>query len=174
MSEGSKPKIKSLQIYHDEFLFLGIENIIEGPIENADMGAIWGNFFKAGGFDKIDPYSMETYKSMVVYHKNDSEHLIYFIGAIVEGIDKVPEGYKLVKFPACDFLVVTHEWLPTKDEAIGQISSVNSYQEKVQIPNGYIRYDGADSQIVLIERENMNTENGSRYEFWVPIKKLSE
>jgi len=167
-----KLAIVTFQMRHDEFLFLGIENKIVDSIQNTDFGKIWGNFFNAGGFDKIDPYKKAPYDSMVVYHNNDPEcPMVYCIGSIVEGVDEVPEGYSLLKFPAREFLVVTHEWLPTKEEAIGQVFAVNAYQEKVQIPDGYIRYDEPGSQIMLIERENMNTENGNRYEFWVPIRK---
>jgi predicted transcriptional regulator YdeE len=104
---------------------------------------------------------------MVLYHKRNSETLVYFIGSIVEGINEAPNGYILAKFPSCEFLVVTHEWVSTTGEALGQIGRINEAAKKIQIPEGYIK---CDNQITLIERENMNTENGSRYEFWVPIK----
>ena len=171
MFETNQPAIITFQMQQEGFLFLGIENKIAGPIENTDMGVVWGNFFNVGGFEKTAPYAMKSYESMVVYHKNNSEHLVYFIGSIVTGISEVPEEYTLAKFPACEFLVVTHEWVSTKDEAIGQISPLNNYQATVQIPSGYVRYDEPDSQFILVERENTDTESGSRYEFWVPIKK---
>jgi len=167
-----KPVIITFQMQLDEFLFLGIEN----KFENADMKSVWDNFFKAGGFEKIEPYQKKPYGCMVVYHKKNSKDLIYFIGSIVENIDKAPEGYSLIKFPACEFLVVTTEWLPTSKDALGEngLKQVSRYEEKAPIPSGYIRYsDGADGQAMLIERENFDTENGSRYEFWIPIKKES-
>lgn len=46
------------------------------------------------------------------------------------------------------------------------------HEKTVQIPDGYVRYDGDGSPITIIERENSDTPNGSRYEFWVPIKKV--
>lgn len=171
MSEAKEPEIQITQIQLDEFQFLGIENVIAGQIENADMGTIWSNFFKIGGWNKVLPYSMEPYKSMVVYYKSNSENLIYFIGSIVANINEVPEGYTMLKFPACEFLVITHEWVSTIDAALGQIGRLDAVSTDVEISYGYIRYDGTDNHIILVERENMNTKNGSRYEFWVPIKK---
>jgi hypothetical protein len=53
MIETNLPAIEIFQIQHDEFLFLGIENIIIGPIENSDMRTIWGNFFNSGGWENI-------------------------------------------------------------------------------------------------------------------------
>jgi len=171
----SKPQIVTFQMNLEDFLFLGIENKIVDSIQNTDFGKIWGGFFEMGGFDKIDPYKKKPYDCMVVYHnKNPECPLTYFIGSIVEDADNVPEGYTLMQFPAREYLVVTHEWVPTKDEAIGQIFNVNGYQQNVPMPDGYIRHDGIGSEIMLVERENMDTENGSRYEFWVPIKKVEE
>ena len=92
MTEASKPEIVTFSVQQDGFTFLGIENTIVGPIEAADMGAVWGGFFDANGFDKINPYAIETYASMVVYHKNNTQHLIYYIGAMVEGVETVPGG----------------------------------------------------------------------------------
>jgi len=90
---------------------------------------------------------------------------------IVEGMDKAPEGFTLMKFPACEFLVVTTEWLPTQDEALWQIEG--AYNKNAIIPEGYVRYDGPESPIEVIEVEHTNTAEGSRWEFWVPIKKLA-
>ena len=89
-------------------------------------------------------------------------------------VDRVPEGYTLAKFPASDFLVVTTEWMATNDEAVGENGNgqCNRYAKSVQIPEGYVRYDGPDSPITMIEKENADTPDGSRYEVWVPIKKL--
>ena len=42
---------------------------------------------------------------------------------------------------------------------------------KFQIPNVYVRYDGPGSPVNVIEKDNQDTPDGSRYEFWVPIKK---
>lgn len=91
---------------------------------------------------------------------------------MVGKVDKVPEGYKLMKFPANDFIVVTHEWIPTKEAALEYgIAAGWKYEKTVQIPNGYVRNDGPGSPITIIEKENSDTPNGSRYVFWVPITK---
>lgn len=79
----------------------------------------------------------------------------------------------MASFPAIDFLVVTTEWMTTNAEAVGENGKgqCNRYAETVQIPEGYIRNDGAGCPITLIEKENGDTPDGSRYEVWVPIKK---
>ncbi|MBL1226401.1 GyrI-like domain-containing protein [Enterococcus sp. BWR-S5] len=171
----NKPEIKVLQIKQKDFLFLGIENEIMGPIENADFESIWSNFFEVGGFDKIRPYQQKESLPMVIYHQNHSDDLIYFIGSIIEGVDEIPNGYTMYHFPECEFLVVTTEWLRTGEEALGEhgLGQCGEYEKVVEIPEGYIRYDNRDSKYILIERENFNTKKGSRYEFWVPIKKMN-
>ncbi|WP_058301524.1 effector binding domain-containing protein [Gorillibacterium timonense] len=164
-----KPTIEVFQMKHDEFLFLGMESSLQNP----DFQKIWENFFNAGGFDKIEPYQKEPCP-MNIWHNNNPEYDVYFIGKIVEGIDEAPEGYTLMKFPAREFLVVTHEWLSEHERIVGEDGNgqCNRYADNVQIPDGYIRYDESGSQIKLIEREYSDTENGHRYEVWVPIKKL--
>ena len=170
MSETNKPAIKVFQIHEDEFLFLGNENIIT---DFSDFGQIWGNFFNIGGYDPILPYAVDP-KPINIWYFNDKGQKIYFQGLFVKNVDKVPNGYKLVNFPASDFLVVTTEWLATNDEAVGENGNgrCNEYAKNVQIPDGYVRYDEADSPITLIEKENSDTPDGSRYEVWVPIKNV--
>ena len=150
----------------DEFLFLGVENVITSE---SDFGLIWNNFFEIGGFDKIRPYQKSSI-STNIWYTDSSEQSIYFSGLMVEGIDKAPEGYTLKKFPACEFLVVTTEWLPTSDDTFQHIN--HDYYKNAQLPDGYRKCDLNDTPITLMERENFNTENGSRYEFWLPIKKI--
>ena len=170
MSEASKPAIKVFQIHQEEFLFLGNENIIT---ESSDFGQIWDDFFKKGGYDPILPYATDT-KSINVWYTNSEGHNIYSQGLFVKNVDKVPDGYKLVDFPASDFLVVTTEWMTTNAEAVGENGNgqCNRYATTVEIPEGYVRNDGPDSPITAIEKENSDTPEGSRYEVWVPIKKI--
>jgi len=86
-----------------------------------------------------------------------------------------------VKFPACEYLVVTHEWLSTDanlykngilltQNYVG-IGQTHVYRENIPAPDGYVRYDGPDSPITQIEIENSNDKGESRFERWVPIKK---
>ena len=155
-------------IHQEEFSFLGVENILT---ENADFGHFWDNFFKLGGYDKISPYAIDT-KPINVWYTNRAGQDIYFQGLMVKNVDKVPEGYSLVKFPACDFIVVTYEWVSKQDfNMMDEIDKGWKHIETLQIPNGYVRYDGHGSPVNVIEKDNQDTPDGSRYEFWVPIKK---
>jgi len=162
---GIIPEIVTFQIQREEFYFFGKEY----P-RDADMGKVWDDFISTGGYEKNKKYGKYPYSCMVIF-RNDPEHKTYFPGTIVEGMDDIPEGFKLAKFPACEFLVVTTEWLPTKEEALWQI--YHDYHRNAKIPDGYIRYDGHESQIEVIEVEHFDTEEGSRWEFWVPIKKVN-
>jgi len=99
----------------------------------------------------------------------------------VGSTSEASEGFSLVKFPACEYLVVTHEWLPTGTELYDDgivptqkyagIGQTQGYKAELPMPDGYARYDGADGPVTQIENEN-NTENGCRFERWIPIRKL--
>jgi hypothetical protein len=169
MSETIKPSIIVFQYHQDEFSFLGNENILT---ESSDFGHIWDNFFEMGGYDPILPYASDS-KPINVWYTNNLGQRIYLQGFIVKNVVKVPDGYKLVNFPASDFLVVTTEWMATNEEAVGENGNgrCNRYAETVQIPEGYVRNDGPGSPITRIERESADTPDGSRYEVWLPIKK---
>ncbi len=165
----SNPAFVTFQTHQDAFSFLGVENVVT---ESSDFGYFWDHFFKIGGYEKIIPYATDP-KPINVWYTNHAGEKIYFQGLKVGSVDNVPEGYSLVNFPAGDFLVVTHEWLPTHDEAIRYgIAAGWKYEKTAQMPDGYARYDGPGSPITIIEKENMDTPDGSRYEFWVPIKKI--
>jgi predicted transcriptional regulator YdeE len=164
----SNPATVTFQVHQDEFSFLGIENILT---ESANFGHFWDNFFKLGGYDEIYPYATDPKPINVWYTKNTGEK-VYFQGLMVKNVDEVPEGYTLAKFPASDFIVVTHDWLPTYSEAQGYgIDAGWKNIKTVEIPDGYVRNDGEGSEITVIERDNHDTPDGSRIEFWVPIKK---
>ena len=163
------PGLIVFQVRQDEFEFLGIENKLN-PTGNSDFGYFWDNFFKLGGYDNIDPYAVDSIDTNVWY-TNEAGEKIYFQGKMVKNVDKAAEGYTLKKFPAGDYLVLTHEWQPTFQEAQNYIGFGRNYIETVQIPDGYIRYDGPGCPITEIERDNANTPEGSRIEHWLPIKK---
>ncbi|MCL2774617.1 MAG: GyrI-like domain-containing protein [Oscillospiraceae bacterium] len=165
----STPAIVTYQIHQDEFSFLGIENIVT---ESSDFGYFWDNFFKMGGYDKINPYATDP-KPINVWYTNNAGEKIYFQGLmVINNVDKIPDGYTLAQFPASDFLVVTYEWVPSQDfQMMYEINGGWKYIETIQIPDGYVRYDVVGSPITVIEKENTDTIDGSRYEFWVPIKK---
>lgn len=169
MSARAKPAIQVFQIHQDAFYFLGNENILT---DAPDFGRIWGDFFDKGGYDPILPFATDA-KPINAWYTNDQGQRIYAQGLFVKDVDRVPEGYRLLHFPAGDFLVVTTEWMATNDEAVGENGNgqCNEYAQTVPIPEGYVRYDGPGSPITAIEKENADTPDGSRYEVWVPIRK---
>ena len=166
MAEPNNPAVITFKTQLDEFLFLGIENLVT---ENADFGAFWGNFFDKGGYDKIAPYQKDPNSINVWYMKTPTEK-IYYQGMIVNKVDEVPEGYTLTKFPASEYLVATTEWLSSYEETMNHID--HSYYQNAQIPAGYAKCDENDNKLYLIERWGAKTQDGYRYEFWVPIKKV--
>ena len=101
----------------------------------------------------------------MVYQRQGGK--IYFQSLMVIDVDKVPEGYTLRQFPASDFLVITYEWLPTNEEAIHH--GIGAGWEHIKT---ILRYDEPGSPITVIEKENADTHGGSRYEFWMPIRKI--
>lgn len=166
----SEHKCITYQIHQPAFSFLGIHNVVT---ENADFGWFWDHFFSVGGYDKILPYAINP-KPLNVWYINDKGEKIYFQGLMVKDVDEVPDEYTLLDFPAGDFIVVTHEWLPTNDEALAYgIAASSGNAKNVEIPAGYIRDDGPDSPFLAIEKGNSDTPEGSRYEVWIPIRRIS-
>lgn len=164
----SETAMVTLQKHQDEFSFLGIENVVT---DASDFGQFWGHFFEVGGYDKIAPFALDT-KPVNIWYTNSAGDKIYFQCLPVGAVDEVPEGYSLVKFPASDFLIITNDWLPTSDMALEfGIEAGQKRLETIAVPEGYVRYDGPGSPITLIEKENFDTPEGSRYEFWLPIRK---
>lgn len=112
---------------------------------------------------------------MVVNYRNDEGDEIYMPGFIVENVKETPDGFNLKRFPACEFLVVTHTWSTVEVANNFGISACGEYARTVEIPQGYIRYDGTNNNsanhVFLVENHVDETENGSRHEWWVPIKK---
>ena len=171
-----KPNIVTFQMQHEEFLFLGKEYSLESP----DFKKIWDDFLGTGGgehgaYDLIGNYALKPFKNINIWHNNNPEHETYFIGRMVEGINEAPEGFTLIKVPACEYFVSTYEWIPpnTQFNHYGEYGSTRSraYAENAQMPDGYIRYGGDGHKIKYIEVDNFNTPEGSRVEWWVPIKK---
>lgn len=167
MSEANKPAIITFQVHLDEFLFLGNETAIT---ESSDFCDIWDDFFRMGGYEPILPYATAP-QPINVWYINDAGQQIYSQGLFVKHVDNTPDGYKLARFPASDFLVITTEWMSTNEEAVGEHGNgrCNRYAESVPMPEGYVRNDHLG--ITEIEKENADTPEGSRYEVWVPIKR---
>ena len=164
-----EPAIITYQMHHDEFQFLGKEY----SKLNADYGKIWDDFINAGGYEMNKQYGKYSYDCMVVNHYRSLKGS-YCPGVIVEGMEEAPDGFELMQFPVREYIVVTHEWVPTKDQALYQIGRIDQAADNLQAPAGYELYPRRDNEIVKIEVENMNTEEGSRWENWVPIRKIVE
>lgn len=164
----STPEIVSFLGRRDEFTILGVEQAVT---PDTDFAAVWDAYFATAGTD--------GYECIVWYFRDNA--LTYLIGSTVEGAAQVPEGCVLVPFPASDYLVVTHEWLPAGEDlylngnvptqeyaGIGQIFDP---RDDLPLPDGYVRDDGLDGPLVQIEIEASQSENGTRFERWVPVKK---
>jgi len=172
MPEEKMLTLVTLQVHQDEFEFLGVENKLN-PTGKSDFGYFWDNFFKLGGYENIDSYAVDPKDTNVWYVNKDGEK-VYFQGKIVENVGKVAEGYSLVRFPASDYLVLTHEWLPTFGEAQKYgIGFGRKHMETAQIPDGYARYNVSEFPIIEIERDNADAPEGSRIEHWMPIRKIN-
>ena len=167
MSETNKPKIVIFQTRLDEFLFLGIEQVVT-PTTN--FGKVWDTYFKTA-----EGSGFSDYEYIIWYYKNNEQ--VYFVGKMVDSAENVPAGFSTARFPACEYLVVTHEECENLHDGIGLtqeyagIGQTHSYRENIPMPEGYVRYDGPDSPITQIEKENANPKGGGRFERWVPIKK---
>jgi predicted transcriptional regulator YdeE len=165
--KAAEPALKVIQMQHEEFLFLCRE------YPNRDHGNIWDHFLGNGAYEKINPHQVKPTEHTIVIHNNNPEDLMYCPGKMVEGVAEAPEGFSLIKFPAREFLICTHEWLPTDGETRWQIGRAGDLARTVEIPEGYVRHDGPGSQIVLMEYVRHEPENGHRWEFWVPIRKIT-
>jgi len=158
-----KPMIFVYQTHKDEFYYLGKEY----PRNWHEYMNAWDDFDNSGGWKMVEKYRNNlSYQCTVVNHLINPAG-IYMAGTFVDEMTDIPEGFTLIKFPAYEYLVVTHEWLSEWDMFI-----VEEAVKKVQIPDGYVKYDAGDSQIRLIEVENNDPEMGSRWENWIPIRKI--
>ena len=168
LNKTNKPKVFTFKAEREEFLFIGFEQAVTST---SNFGTVWDNFFKAA--EKV---GLGNYEQIIWYYKNGEQ--IYSIGKIVESAEEVPDGFSLVKFPACEYMVVTHEWLGDFHDGIDLtqqyigIGQTHSYKENIPMFDGYVRYDGTDSPITQIEIENTISKDKARFERWVPIKKI--
>ena len=136
--------IITYQQHLEAFRFLGNTNVVD---EASDFGTIWGNFFQMGGYKPMLPYAADD-KPINVWFHDQQGRTVYFQVLFVKNVDQAPQGYTLMDFPGGDYLAVTTEWMETNQEAVGPVG------------NGRCN-------------EYAGTPQGSRYEVWVPIQKLS-
>ena len=163
--EKQKPMIFVYQVKKEEFYFIGKE------YPRSWLGIIdaWDDFDKSGGWDMVTKYRNKPFYNCTVVNHLINPNGNYMAGTFVDEMDiaDVPDGFTLRKFPACEFLIVTHEWQPGWDLWI-----VEEAVKKVQIPDGYVKYEDGENVIRLIEVEHNHPEKGSRWENWIPIKKI--
>ena len=173
LDEANKktPVIIIFPTHKDEFTFVGIEQAVK---PDTDFGMVWDTYFKTAEKTGLAPYS-----HIIWYYKGNKQ--MYFIGTMAENDCEAPEGCAIAKFPASDYVVVTHEWLPSgADLYTNGIMLTQNYcgigqthfpQEGMQLPDGYARHDGPGSPITQIEVEN-KSKDGIRFERWVPVVKV--
>lgn len=171
-ADEKKPALILFQQRMDKFLFIGVEQVCP-PHDN--FGPVWDNYFKIAGQAGLNEYSHIVWR-----YKNGVQN--YFVGTVVNQIDEIPENCNTAIFPACDYLVVTHEWLPEDGDLYANgimltqnycgIGQTHYPRTGFQMPDGYTRFDGSDSPITQIEIDR-RSEFGMRYERWIPIRKTS-
>jgi DNA-binding transcriptional MerR regulator/predicted transcriptional regulator YdeE len=162
-----EPKIIVEHIKNDGFYYLGREYTEE--------------WFKTAGNDVWDDFSDNNGWGMVTKNRNNPNYnctvvnhyanggKVYMAGTFVDEGTAVPDGFALKKFPPCEYLLVTHEWLG--DWFLGEVEAA---AKDVRIPDGYTRLEPGDGLVRLVEVENNDPKKGSRWENWIPIRKNSE
>ncbi len=165
------PNIEIYQAHREPYYVLGIENkTLNGT--TGDWGACWSQFFKPGGHDKIKPFLIEQ-PLLGVFCQSEPGYYNYLIGGIVSGVKSIPEGMFMAEFPKTEYSVVTHEWVPSIDEAEKQIGRIVGYAHgsELQLPDGYVKYNGPPNPLIFIESYNYDFDNNRfRFEVWLPIK----
>jgi predicted transcriptional regulator YdeE len=163
------PAIEIYRTSREPYQVLGIENKYDNGNRNPDCGARWGQFFKGGNHEKIKPLLTET-PLLGVFCKSEPGFYNYLIGGMVSGLKEAPEGMFLADFPASEFIVVTHEWSKSIDEAEMNIGRIVGYAHgsELQLPDGYVK---CTNPIMFIERYNYEFDkNRFRFEVWLAIK----
>ncbi|MHB1485560.1 MAG: GyrI-like domain-containing protein [Saccharofermentanales bacterium] len=167
MSETSQPKFQVFTTKIDEYYVLG------HSFKDIDHGRL-GEYYEK--FEKDKPLrdfaaKFSTPDNRLVGIVCDQD---FIAGAIVEGVTEAPEGAELMKFPASEFLVITHDFTGTEPECYPFIGMTVSYAHSrdVRIPDGYERYHEPNG---YMERYNFNyEENKFRTEVWFAIRNIYE
>jgi len=189
-----KPARVTFTMKKEAFSFLGREYSLNSP----NFGEIWNDFFNGthGGYATIEKYQVPDQPNMNVWHNKHAGHKTYMIGKIVGEMDKVPDGFTLIKVPESEYFVITYEWVPADvkfNHHTGEYGNeqnwnalhmpvserINNWDcfdniKSLPIPDGYEMYNGDGNKIYFIEVDNFGTPDGNRIEFWVPIKKAEQ
>lgn len=138
MSEFNQPNFEVFTTKLNDYTILGYSF---KEIDHGKMGEYYGKYEHDQSLrDFAAKHSIPENRLVgIVYNESD-----FFVGAIVEGITAAPEGAEIMKFPASEFLVTTHDFLKTEDDLMnsGYIGQTVGYahSENVRIPEGYVRY----------------------------------
>lgn len=158
-------KLITFQTQLEAFCFLGVETPLH---DGTDFAVIWDSFFQKGGYSCIDPFAADP-SCMNVWHSSGGQ-AVYFQGKTVREGAALAPGYSLKRFPACEYLVVTTEWLPTCEASMQHIN--HDYYRSAPVPDGYRVHPESEDGVFLMERWGEQTKDGFRYEFWLPIEKI--
>lgn len=167
MSETNNPNFQVFTTKLEDYSVLGYTF---KDIDHFKMGEYYEKYEKAQPLRNFAAkYSTPDNRLVGIMYGQD-----FIAGAIVQGITEVPEGAELMKFPASEFLVITHDYTDTEPECYPYIGMTvsHAHSKDVQIPDGYERYLDPNS---YMERFNFNyDEDKFRTEVWFAIKKIDD
>lgn len=164
MSQTNNPKFQISKTKLSEYFILGYTF---HEIDHYKMGDYYETYEKSHQLrDFTKNYSTPDNRLVGILYGKD-----FIAGAIVDGIIEAPEGAELLKFPASEFLVITHDYTETESECCQYIEMTvaHAHSNEVQMPDGYERYRDPNS---YMERFSFNyDENKFRTEVWFAIRK---
>jgi predicted transcriptional regulator YdeE len=171
MSETNQLKFQVFTTKLNDYSVLGhsFKNI-----NHSKMGDYYGVYEKNKPMrDLADKFSTPDNRLVGIIYKGEQGD-DFIAGAIIEGINEAPEGADLMKFPASEFLVITHDYTETEPECYPYIGLTvsHAHSKDVPIPDGYERYYDPNG---YMECFNFNhVENKFRTEIWFAIRKISD
>ena len=171
------PKMRVFKRRLDDFIIAGVKHSWNN---GSEMGKVYEKLDSPENRTLRDwirkqaqPGDWEIGISYISYSPDWSNETI--AGGIVENVDEIPEGGYFMKFPASEYLVVTHEWVYKADEAFPLIGKTVGYahseEAHIKIPDGYER---DNDNLLFIEHYNYKyEENEYRLEIWFAIRKTN-
>ena len=169
MSTTTEPVIEVIRASREAFQVLGMENRWRNG-RNPICSYNWKQYDETGARQKVIPYMIDDFE-MGVFYDSPPDHYAYLVGAIVQGVNEVPEGLHLAEFPAMEYMIVTHEWQTTEAKANKQIGRIVGYAHSgaMKFPEGY---EGTTENIAFVEYYNYDIPNKKyRFEVWLEIRK---
>ena len=164
------PAIVTQIVEKEAFWVLGIENKKSERIFDPNCSACWDEFYQAKADEAISPFRTES-GYLGVFCSSDPGYWNYLIGAPVQEGCQPPRGMFLRKFPVMTYAVITHEPVPTRDQANRNIGRLVAYAHGGgwECPSGYERrFD----PIMFVECYPQGEEGAYRVEIWLPLNKI--